>query len=293
MPRRALVTGASGCIGKNLSQRLLGDGWQVWALIRPQSRRPTIPGLRTCSFDGGTDSLLRSLAACKPDVVFHLAALYVSEHSPADVRPLIEGNILLGCQLAEAMARSGALRLVNTGTAWQHFRDAPYDPVNLYAATKQAIEDILVYYQQAHGLKTITLKIFDSYGPDDPRPKLLAGLRRAAKERVDFVPGGQLLDLVHVDDLVNAFVMAGKRLLAGKVRRAEAYALSSGRPRSVREVAAVFEAATGLMLKINWGARPYRRREVMRPWAKGEKLPGWKPRISLEEGFRQLEANAG
>ena len=286
--KTALVTGATGFIGGQLARRLIADGWRVTALMRPGSKKPDCPGLKTHVHDGTTEDLVRLLRRLRPDVVFHLASLFLAEHTPADVRPLVESNVLFGCQLAEAMAQSRTLRLVNTGTSWQHYRDGAYDPVNLYAATKQAFADILAYYEGAHELRAITLELFDTYGPADPRRKLLATLRRAVAGDAAFSPGRQRIDLVHVSDVVEAFVMAARRLLAGRVRRSETYAVASGRPRPLREVAAVFARANGLRLRAKWGARPYRPREMMRPWSQGRRLPGWRPKIGLEEGFRGL-----
>jgi hypothetical protein len=48
------------------------------------------------------------------------------------------------------------------------------------------------------------------------------------------------------------------------------------------------EQATGTALAASWGARPYRAREVMTPWAGGEPLPGWRAAIPLEEGLAAL-----
>src|SRR4051812_1833664 len=90
---------------------------------------------------GSTERIVARLKACKPDVVFHLASLFVSDHRVQDVQNLVESNLLFGTQLLEAMAQAGVKRIINTGTSWQ----CPH-PFNLYAATKQAFESILGYY---------------------------------------------------------------------------------------------------------------------------------------------------
>ena len=46
---------------------------------------------------------------------------------------------------------------------------------------------------------------------------------------------------------------------------------------------------SGTSLAIEWGARPYRDREVMVPWTKGKTVPGWAPHIPLERGLGELE----
>lgn len=75
------------------------------------------------------------------------------------------------------------------------------------------------YYIEASGLRVITLKLFDTYGPDDPRPKLMNLIQRMAMDNQPLAmsPGEQQIDLVHVEDVVRAFMVASERLLAGEV----------------------------------------------------------------------------
>ena len=131
--------------------------------------------------------------------------------------PLVDSNVLVGTQVAEAMLRAGCRGIVNTGTSWQRDARGAYDPVCLYAATKQAFEDVLTYYVSAEGFAATTLRLYDTYGPDDPRPKLVNALAGALRSGtpLSLSPGEQLLDLVHIDDVTAAFAAAGRRLLDG------------------------------------------------------------------------------
>lgn len=221
----------------------------------------------------------------KADVVFHLASQFIAGHTHADVETLIGSNILFATQLAEAMAANRNIYLINTGSAWQH-DDGGYAPVNLYAATKQAFEDILAYYGSAHGLRVITLILFDTYGPADPRGKLLSILGQAMKsgEPLSLSPGRQLIDLVYIDDVIDAYVHCADLLPRQKDWHAR-YGISSGQPRTVRELVAVIEAAMGVSLPVKWGGRPYRDREVMVPWTQSTPPPGWAPKTPLELGI--------
>lgn len=292
--RRALVTGATGFIGSHLAQGLLESGWQVDAIVRPSSKIGLLGGVEKRitlhTHDGTIEGMVGILRRSQPDVVFHLASLFLGSHRPEEVTPLIQSNVLFGTQLVEAMQAVGCRTLLNTGTSWQHFENGERNPVNLYAATKQAFETILAYYVNACGFKVITLKLFDTYGPGDPRPKLFAALQKAAEaaEPIAMSPGEQRLDLVHVDDVVRAYVVAAERLLSGAACGHETYAVSSEHPMRLRDIAAVFEETTGARLDLAWGGRPYRQREVMVPWNTGVALPGWKPLISLPEGLGRL-----
>jgi nucleoside-diphosphate-sugar epimerase len=291
--RNALVTGASGFVGSHLVRRLVDEGWYVDFVSRDKSDLDAavelLRGATAHRHDGSTAGLQTILSATKPDVVFHLASLFISEHQPAQIDSLIAANLLFGTQLAEAMTNTGCLHLVNTGTSWQHFENAPYNPVNLYAATKQAFEDVLEYFVQARGMSVVTLKLFDTYGPHDRRKKLFYLLSETARtgSSLAMSPGEQLLDIVHVDDVTAAFVAAANRIETLKAGTHERYGISSGSPQKLRDVVVMFERVSGMKLNIRWGDRAYRAREVMRVCDLPQ-LPGWHPKIPLETGLRGL-----
>lgn len=295
--RIALVTGGTGFIGSNLIGGLISNGWAVHAIMRSNSE---LKSLANCAdkitlheHSGSTESLLNILAESKPDVVFHLASLFLSAHAAKDITPLIESNVLFATQLVEAMNENGVKNLVNTGTSWQHYENKDYSPVNLYSATKQAFEMILQYYVEAKSFKVITLKLFDTYGPNDPRPKLFNLLERAAKthEPLAMSPGEQLIDLVHVDDVVNAYLLAAERLLRGVVKQHENYGISSGHPIPLKDIVQLYADVTKQNIEVCWGARPYRDREVMQTWRSKDSVPFWRPVVSLEKGFGFFKTN--
>lgn len=292
-PRRvALLSGVTGFIGSHLAKGLGERGWQVHGLVRADADRSQLarvdadPTLH--ELDGEADRLREIASSVQPDVVIHVASLFLASHRPEDVEPLVRSNVLFGVQLLDASLRAGVRRFVNTGSSWQHHEDRD-EPVNLYAATKQAFEAFVDAAAASSSLRAITLKLFDTYGPADPRRKLLRLLLDAADsgEGLAMSPGEQRIDLVHVSDVVEAFATAVEQLESQADGTHERFAVSSGRALSLRELVGLLTAA-GATPEIEWGGRPYRDREVMQPWTGGETLPGWAPRIPLESGLAEL-----
>lgn len=230
------------------------------------------------------------MALARPEMVFHLASYFVAEHRIEDVEPMLEANLGFGLRLLEAMRRNGVTRLVNTSTAWEHFSDEADEPVNLYAATKRAFGMIIDRYVDTVGLHAVTLKLYDTYGPGDRRAKLFNLLRQASAgdSSLRMSPGDQELDLVHVDDVAAAHALAAEWLAGQQEPAHSAFAVSSGVRVRLRDVVGLYERTTGVQVPVEWGARPYRAREVMRPWSGGEWVPGWQPRVSLAEGLKRL-----
>ena len=291
--RRILLTGATGFIGASLARAFLDEGHAVCALVRSTARREEVdPRARVAVHDGTTEGLAAAVAGFRPDVAVHAATHYVAGHTAADVAPLIAANLLVGTQLLDALARAGVTALVNFGTAWQHAPGGGYAPRSLYVASKQAFEDILAFYAASAGVRAITLKLADTYGPRDRRRKLVGLLFAHARsgEPLALSPGDQRLSLVHVADVIGAVRVACARLDrerdASDLGHAD-HAVRGDEVLSLREIVALFEASTGLSLDARWGARPYRDNEVMEPWL-GPTLPGWAPGVSLRAGFRDL-----
>lgn len=296
---RVLVTGATGYVGSQLVKRLVAKGtYEVSVLVRPSSDLSilgeALPRVRVHASEGDVESLGAVLAEARPEVVLHLASLFLSQHVAKDVVPLIQSNVQFGTCLLEAMVQQGVRCFVNTGTAWETMDGPPgYRPVCLYAATKRAFEDILRFYEDAYDVSAITLKLFDTYGPEDPRPKLFTLLKKSAtmEAPIPFSPGEQVLDLTHVEDVTDAFERAIHHVLAKVGHAHEALEIGSGQGLALKEVVRLYEAATGQKANIAWGERPYRPREVMRAEAdphEAERVLGWRPLIELEDGLRRV-----
>ncbi len=288
----ALLTGGTGFIGGHLARHLVDSGWDVHLAVRSSSeqRLPSAKLAGVHTLNGGLEELKQIIGAVSPSVIFHLASFFRAEHQPHEITPMIESNLLFGTQLLEAATSCGVRNVVTAGTSWQNFAGDSYSPVCLYAATKQAFQDVAQYYVEARGLKLITLKLFDTYGPNDTRKKLFFALTNAAASGQSLLmsPGEQLIDLVYVDDVVAAFELAALRLLSGECGASEEYAVSSGDLISLKGLVGLIVEIGGLKVNIVWGGRPYRDREVMVPWRGGKSIPGWAPKMRLEDGIKNV-----
>jgi nucleoside-diphosphate-sugar epimerase len=286
---KAVITGATGYIGRRLVGRLLVDGWSLLALVQPGDVA-ALPAHVLRRQDAGSASADADiLTEFAPDVVLHLAACQDLSDGPETSDALVEANITFGARVLAAAAASGAIGVVAAGTFMTHADGTPdYAPQTLYAATKQAFRDLAAHYRRWTTLRVTVLELSDTYGPDDPRPKFLNLLSAAAAsgEQLDATPGEQLLYPLHVDDIVEAFVHAATMLLDG-AELDEAYSIHGPTGVTVRELAALFSAATGRSPDVAFGGRPYRVNEIMTPYV-GPSLPGWRPVIPLDRGLREV-----
>lgn len=289
---RILITGGTGFIGSHLVPRLLEQGHEVALLTRSHTEMPVWWGANikvVChQHNGSIEDMLNVFQQAKPDLIYHLATHFVAEHSSEDLEELVKTNVLFSMQVVEAMAATGVSRIVIASTVWTHFQNKEYSPVSLYAATKKAFENILQFYSENHGFKVISLELYDTYGPYDYRPKLIPLLLslRQTSEPVPLSLGEQPLSLTFVEDVVRAFVIAGERVLEGDEPFSETFCVRSAEEYTLRKTVEIFEKASGHDLNIEFGGRPYRKREVMELW-RGEILPDWEALVDLEEGFKR------
>lgn len=288
---KIFITGVTGYIGGRLVDGLLRKKYQVAGLVRSLSvdTNLQIHGCKLYQYRNNLDSIKDALQDFRPDVVIHLASLFLSNHQSVDIDPLVESNILLSARLYEAMLEVGINKIINTGTSWEHYENASFNPVNLYAATKGAAESILDYYSHAKNFTTLNFKLFDSYGSGDSRKKLFFYLREAARNGVTLKmsPGEQLINLVYIDDIIAAYIQTISSInrYAGK----HTFGVGAEKLISLKNLVAIYSDVIQRDVPVHFGALPYRDREVMTPWNDYLKVPDWSPQISLVDGISKME----
>ena len=289
---KILISGATGFIGKHLAEKLLHESIIVYSITRPSTDIKKLhKKVRNYTFDNNVDNLISFMEKEKFDGVIHLASLFLAQHKPENIQSLLDSNLFLGTALLEASAKSNVPWFINTGTFWQHYKNKNYSPVNLYAATKQAFEVIAQYYIETTSINFVTIKLCDTFGSDDTRQKIFNLWARTAKtgESIDMSLGKQSINISHIDNVVEGYLKMIQALSKDKKRAlcGKSFAVTSSQVLSLRSLASLFTTVSGKALKINWGAKKYRDREVMKPWNKGVVIPGWKEVTSLEDGIQK------
>jgi NADH dehydrogenase len=207
IPRRVLVTGANGSLGRALIEVLARDGKAVRALVRSERAAATLRALARppeISIVEWSDAagLARAAAGC--DAAVHLVG--VLKESPT--QRYAEAHEGTATALATAANTSGMLRIV-----YPSIIGAALDSPNACLASKARAEAILL----APPLATTVLRFPMVLGGDDPASASLRA--NARRKRVTLVRGGVSLEQpIDVRDVVAAIVAAlAKPALAGRV----------------------------------------------------------------------------
>lgn len=262
---KIMCTGTTGFIGTNLVFKLLAAKHVVALLKRKTSSLHILEQVRNdiIIYDYTTyTDIQNAITDFMPDVVIHLATLYINRHKVNDIPQLIESNILFGTQLLEAMKNSGVQKFINFGTRWQHVDNTFYNPANLYAATKQAFFDMLLWYMK-NGISAKTLELCDTFGKYDTRKKIVNLMIEACKDKkhLDLSPGEQILDMVFIDHVINYllknigndgfFDNTALQLIGSEIK--------------LKDLGCLIETLSGVTGFLRWGEKPYRNNEVMTP----------------------------
>jgi dihydroflavonol-4-reductase len=246
---RALVTGATGFVGSAVARALLQAGWEVTALVRPNSDRRNLQRLGTDLVTGDLGdppSLDAALAGC--EALFHVAADYrLGARNPEELyRTNVDGtrNIL------EAARRVGTARIVYTSSVATigiptdgspGREDTPVvllDMIGHYKRSKFLAEQV-AFEAARRGASVVIVNPSTPVGPGDvkPTPTGQMVMDAAAGRMPAYVDTG--LNIVHVDD-----VAAGHLLALDRGRSGERYILG-GEDMTLRDILAEISGIAG------------------------------------------------
>jgi UDP-glucose 4-epimerase len=275
---RILVTGGAGYIGSIVTEQLLDRGDDVVAIdnLSLGHREAVDPRARFVQLDlGDRDGLLRLIDEAQPfDAAMHFAANAEVGESMANPTKYFRNNFSNGINLVEALVKGGVSRLVFSSTCATYgvpetvpmTEETPQRPVNPYGESKLAFERALRWYDELHGLRSVSLRYFNAagaserFGEDhDPETHLVPNVLRVAlgvRESIDVfgndypTPDGTCIrDYVHVCDLGDAHI------LALDYPETAAFNLGTGTGSSVLEVIETARAITGHAIPVNIGPR--------------------------------------
>ncbi len=212
---RVLVTGATGFIGHALTRKLLERGDQVRVLVRdPSKLAQTDLAATDVAIGDITDAEAIERATDGIDIVYAIAGTF-REPGLSDKR-YREVNVDSVRTMLEAAKRNGVRRVVHCSTCGIHGsiqgppadESYPVQPVGIYEETKAEGERLAFELGAAHGIEVTALRPTPVYGPGDTR--LLKLFKLAQRRPIVTIGDGKAgYHLVHIDDLTDAFILAG------------------------------------------------------------------------------------
>jgi len=282
MSKTVLVTGASGFIGRPLSEGLEQAGCTV---------------IRHSSADGDIASC--ALPGSEVKHVYHLAARTFVPDSWSEPLPYYATNVLGTVNVAEFCRRHGASLTLLSSYVYGRPRFLPISeehPVaafNPYGHTKLLAEEVCRYYAQQFGIQVTIIRPFNIYGPGQAESFLIPTLLRQALDpdvsEISIADDRPKRDYLFIDDLIDLLLrtMTPQGFAAFGF---DAFNAGSGCSVNPRELAQMILRAAGVEKPVV-SRGEVRTDEVLDTVAdigKAKRIFGWQPRVSLEEGLRRM-----
>jgi UDP-glucose 4-epimerase len=304
-----LITGGLGFIGSNLARRFVEMGnvrvLIIDALVPDQGGNLfNLEGIENHvevhRADLRDEYVIKHLVGGM-DYIFNLAGNTSHLESMLNPQRDLEMNCAAHLSLLEACRHYNPhVKIVYTSTR-QVYGQPVYlpldeahrvDPLDINGINKLAAEQFHMLYQRVYGIRTVCLRLTNTYGPrqllqHDRQGFIGWFIRRAIEgEEIElFGEGKQLRDLNYVDDVVDALLLA----CASESAEGEIFNLGADEPITLADLAAELIALTGCS-RLRSVPFPLERQlisigNVYSSYGKIEAALGWRPRTSLHTGL--------
>ncbi len=318
-----LVTGGAGYIGSHCCKVLAERGFQpiVYDNLSRGNRWAVKWGPLEVGDIADVTRLRGVLDRYQPTAVMHFAAFaYVGESIE---NPILyyQNNVGGSAMLLRAIIESRTIPVIFSSTCLTYgipeiipiTEDHPQRPINPYGFSKLVVERMLADLDQAHGLKSISLRYFNAAGADpdaeigeahDPEPHLIPRALAAARDATtvtvygkdyDTPDGTCIRDYIHVADIADAHVRALDYLLSGGSN--QSLNLGNARGHSVIEVIETAQRVCGNSIRIEVAPRRRGDSPVLIGAAdRARALLGWKPKrsaleIQIADAWKWMQKN--
>jgi UDP-glucose 4-epimerase len=305
--KRYLVTGGAGLVGSHIVDLLVEDD-NAHVIVLDNLTRGRIANLDRANASGRLEivegdirdgAVLRNVME-SVDIVFHQAAIRITQCAED---PRLAMEVLAGgtFEVLEAAVHSGVRKIVAASSASMYGmaeefptdeRHHPYDNDTIYGAAKLFNEGLLRSFHAMHGLDSVALRYFNVYGPRMDVHGVYTEVLIRWIERIDaglppmiFGDGSQTLDLVFVEDVARANILAAKVDAPARV-----FNIGSGVETSLQKLAESLLTVMGSDLEVEHG--PARKvNAVSRRLAdvsSADRELGFAAQVGLDEGLTRL-----
>ncbi len=291
-----IVTGGCGFIGSNLVERLLEEGHRVTVFDNLSTGNlKNIEGLDVKFFNEPYEKipfLVRDI-----DVIFHLG---IPSSSPMYKRePHLVGKAINEAITILEYARKNKCKVVYASTSslyngnpTPYKEDMPIYVTDYYTECRYAIERLAKLYNSLFNVKSVGLRLFSVYGPKEKYKGEYANivsqflwLMERDEPPIIFGDGSQTRDFIYVKDVVEAFMLA-----AEKEFNYEIFNVGTGVAYSFNEVVDLINKLLGKNIKPIYKPNPIKNYvyHTLADTTKAERILGFKAKVSLEEGIKNL-----
>ncbi len=293
--KRIIVTGGSGFIGRKLSERLASLSAHVYNLDLSAPLFCENSNIIFYQVDlTNEEGVFNVVKSIEPEVVFHLAA-NISRASEFDMLyRMIDTNLVGTVNLFNCLRQATSLQsVIVAGTAEEYgINKVPFrenlreNPTSPYSFSKVCVSHLCRLAYSLYEIPTVVLRATLAYGPGQGEvmfiPSLIKSLLR--NEKFLMTAGEQTRDFLFIDDLIEAYLLAGASDSVGEI-----FNIGFGKSYKIKEVATNIGDILGKKHLLSFGSISYRKSEITDyqiDFSEAHKILHWTPKVDIAEGLQ-------
>lgn len=294
---RILITGINGFIGHHLATSLIKRGHAVTGIGRNKTCQ--IDAVTDYYFGSVLDKSLVSRAVSGADVVVHLAALTAHSDIILNKFETLDINLTGTKNVLDAFRESETTKKFlysSTGKVYGKITELPIsenmftNPQNILGKSKLIVEKLIDFYND-NKKEFIVFRIFNIYGKKQKENFLIPTILKQISQDASAITLGDIearRDYVHIDDVVNAFVLAIEKTRPPGL---STYNICTGKAVSAREIVEIIKTLKSIQITIKQNLSLVRNDESKEEYGSYQKAKedfGWEPTIDMTSGLEKL-----
>ena len=246
---KILLTGSTGFIGSELLKGLSKKNIIFITLRKKNKFYPENKNIRIIYFKN-YNQLNNRLKKLSIDTVIHCASHYVKHHNYEDIIKLSDSNITFGNIILENLDKMKVKKFINFSTRWVNYNGKKNNSFNLYSTYKKNFNEIINFYKKKFKkIKFFNLVLFDTFGENDKRNKIISLLKTNYKKNksTNIVSKRLFLNLLNILDIQNAI-----NLILQKKIEPDTYVLKNKINYSMLDIVNKINKESSKKIKIKW-----------------------------------------
>ena len=302
--KKVVITGGTKLVGSHLAELLLQKGYDVHVtgMFKKGRDEKYLVGATVHVCD------VRDVEAMKKicegaEYVFHLAALgnVIQEaiDSPIETESVNVGGTLSALEAARSVGVKKFV-FISSAAVYGEQKTVPFSedmtvvPMDPYGLYKYFGEQIMRLWAEEYKVPTVSLRVFNAYGPRNPvgQKELVVGrfldLRLKGQPLTIVGDGSSTRDYVHVKDIATAALLAAEN---PDICHGEVFNIGSGVETSLKELVSYMGGEVVYLDSLEGShAGPSRR---VADISKAKTLLHWTPTVDLKSGIDELKRELG